>query len=238
MHFFEASIKAVSVAAMFALVSPWISLALLAVLVPQIRLEIEQSRMFMAFTYGETEQERRAGYVDRILTGRGEQKEMRLLALHGTLIERWKAMRGELRERLLEQRHRQVIGGLPVTGLRIAVSIGVATVLAYFLGDRILTPGSFVALFQGVDDMLGAGGSLGYSSRQLQAESAEVGYVRDFLDLSEDDSDWNSTRSGDGKPLLAVPFPRPVRQGLTVDDVWFAYPAIDSDPAHGAAGWW
>ena len=35
-----------------------------------LRLEIDRSRKFMAFTYGETPEERRAGYVDRILTGR------------------------------------------------------------------------------------------------------------------------------------------------------------------------
>ena len=181
MEFLRAVITAVSVAAMFAPVSPWISLALLAVLVPQVRLEIERSRMFMAFTYGETPEERRAGYVDRILTGRGEQKEMRLFALHAPLTERWRGMRHVLRERLFEQRRRQVVGMLPVTGLGVAVAVGVAGVLAYLLGDRVLTPGGFVALFQGSDDMLRAGGSLGYSSRELQGQSTEVGYVREFL---------------------------------------------------------
>ena len=235
MHFFQAAIAAVSVAAMFAPVSPWISLALLAVLAPQIRLEIEQSRMFMAFTYGETEEERRAGYVDRILTGRGEQKEMRLFGLHVPLTGRWRAMRQVLRERLLEQRHRQVVGGLPVTGLRIAVSVGVATALAYLLGDRILTPGRFVALFQGVDDMLGAGGSLGYSSRELQAQSVEVGYVRAFLGLPEHDGAWAGAQPDDGEPLRALPFPKPMRQGLSVHEVWFAYPAPGSDAADTSA---
>ena len=220
MHFSQAAITAVSVAAMFAPVSPWISLALLVVLVPQIRLEIEQSRMFLAFTYGETPEERRAGYVDRILTGRDEQKEMRLFSLHAPLTERWRRMRQVLRERLLDQRHRQVVGGLLVAGLRVAVAVAVAGVLAYLLGDRVLTPGRFVALFQGVNGMLRAGSSLGYSSRELQAQSAEVGYVREFLDLREED--------GAG---TAVPFPRPLRQGLAVDDVHFAYPAAGSGEA-------
>ena len=186
MEFSRAVVTAVSVAAMFAPVSPWISLALLAVLVPQIYLEVEHNRMFMAFTYGETPEERRAGYVDRLLTGRGEQKEMRLFGLHPLLTERWRGMRRVLRERLFEQRRRQFTGMLPVTGLRVAVGVGVAGVLAYLLGGRVLTPGSFVALFQGVADMLSAGGSLAYNSRELQTRSAEVGYVREFLDLAEE----------------------------------------------------
>lgn len=224
MHFFQALISAVTVSAMFAPVSPWMSLALLCVLVPQIRLEIEQSRKFMAFTYGETEEERRAGYVDRLLTGRDEQKEMRLFRLHGPLTGRWRVMRQVLRERLLDQRHRQAIGGLPVTGLRIAVSVGVAAVLAYLLGDRVLSPGRFVALFQGVDDMLRAGSSLGYSARQLQAESTEVGYVRGFLSLTADDIAPANAPQGEAG---GVAFPRPLRGGLIAEDIWFAYPAAD-----------
>ena len=238
LHFAQAVITVVSVAAMFAPVSPWISLALLAVLVPQIRIEIENTRLFMAFTYGETPEERRAGYVDRILTGRTEQKEMRLFGLHALLTERWRRMRRVLRERLFEQRRRQVLGGLPVTWLRVAVGVGVAGILAYLLGDRVLTPGRFVALFQGVDDMFGAGGSLAFNSRQLQSQSAEVGYVREFLDLPEGDGlGAEAATGGHGTfteaPVATerpgnAPFPRPLRQGLTVDDVHFSYPAAAS----------
>ena len=230
LQFFQAAVTAVSVAAMFAPVSPWISLALLAVLVPQVRLEIDRSRKFMAFTYGETPEERRAGYVDRILTGRGEQKEMRLFALHAPLTERWRGMRQVLRERLFEQRRRQILGVLPVSGLGVAVGVGVAGVLAYLLGHRVLTPGSFVALFQGVDDMLGAGSSLGYSSRELQAEAAEVGYVREFFDLAEEAGSATGPPGATGRSGKA-PFPRPLRQGIVAEGVHFAYPASASGQA-------
>ena len=227
LHVFEAAIKAVSVAAMFASVSPWITLVLLAVLAPQVRLDMEQSRRFMAFTYGETPEERRAGYVDRILTGRTEQKEMRLFDLHAPLTKRWRSTRRALRERLLDQRRRQVIGGLPATGLRVAVGLGVAVVLAYLLGGRVLTPGQFVALFQGVGDMLGAGGSLGFNSRELQARSTEVGYVRDFFDMSDGVEPKTQTPGDKGGTPFAA-FPRPIKSGLIVDNVHFAYPAAAS----------
>ncbi len=232
LHFSQAVITAVSVAAMFAPVSPWISLALLAVLVPQVRLEVGQSRKFMAFTYGATPEERRAGYVDRILTGRAEQKEMRLFGLHAPLAERWRGMRGVLRRRVLDQRQRLVVGGLPLTGLRVAVGVGVAGALAYLLGDRLLTPGRFVALFQGVDDMLEAGSTLGFSSWDLQVQSGEVGYVREFLDLPEQDG--AGTAMAGVAPTGPSPFPRPLRQGIRVDDVHFTYPAAGSDGADSA----
>lgn len=227
MSAFQAGIKAITVAAMFASVSPWISLVLLAVLLPQIRLEIAQSRMFMAFTYGETEEERKANYVNRLLTGREEQKEVRLFTLQEPLTERWKTRRQELRNRLMEQKRRQVIGGLPVTGLRIAVSVSVATALAYLLGDRALTPGHFVALFQGVNDMLSAGGSLGYNARELQAQAVEVGYVREFLNLPEENNAWTTTQQNNKN--ANKPYPNPLKQGLTIDNVYFAYPSTTTN---------
>ena len=107
---FQAGIQALSIAAMFAPVSLWISLTLLIVLVPQIRLAIKQSRMFMSLTYGQTEEMRRADYVDRALTGRGEQKETRLFALHQTLSQRWQAMRRSLRKQLWRQQKQQARG--------------------------------------------------------------------------------------------------------------------------------
>ena len=230
-HLFQAVIKVVTIAAMFTPVSPWISLALLAVLVPQVRLELEQSRMFMGFTYGETEEERRARYVGRVLTGRVEQKEMRLFGLHAPLTARWKAIRQELRGRLFEQKRRQVRGGLAVTGLRLAVSVGVATILAIFLGGRVLTPGRFVALFQGLNDMLGAAFSLGYHSRELQALTIEVAYVREYLGLTGDDGAWAPAQLEDAGGTRDKPFPRPLNQGFAVDDVWFAYPAAGDSEA-------
>ncbi|MDE2814782.1 MAG: ABC transporter ATP-binding protein, partial [Gemmatimonadota bacterium] len=228
MHLFQAGIKVLSIAAMFAPVSPWISLALLIVLVPQIRLTIEQSRRFMSFTYGQTEEMRRAGYVDQVLTGRGEQKEMRLFALHQTMSQRWRAMRRALREQLWGQKRQQVRGNLPGTGLRIGISAGVAVALAYFLGDRLLTPGRFVALFRGVDDMLGAGSSLSFNARELQELTIQVGYVREFLDLPEDDGAWMQQPPAAHGPPHNRPFPKPLREGFAVEDVWFAYPAADA----------
>ena len=219
---FQAGIQALSIAAMFAPVSLWISLTLLIVLVPQIRLAIKQSRMFMSLTYGQTEEMRRADYVDRVLTGRGEQKETRLFALHQTLSQRWQAMRRSLRKQLWRQQKQQARGALPVTCLRFGVSAGVAVALAYFLGDRLLTPGHFVALFWGVDDMLRAGSSLGYFSRELQNQSAEISYAREFLDLPEDDGAWLQRPPADREPTQ--PFPKPLREGFSVADVWFAYP--------------
>ncbi len=229
MHTFQAGIRVISIAIIFTSVSLWISLTLLIVLIPQILMSIEQSRRFMSFTYGQTEAMRRVGYVDRILTGRGAQKEMRLFALHQMLSQRWRAMRRALREQLWRQQNQLVRRELPVASLRLGASAGIAIALAYFLGDRLLTPGRFVALFRGVDDMLGAGSSLGYHSMTLQNQNAEISYVREFLDLPEDDGAWLQQPPADREPTR--PFPKPLREGFAVEDVWFAYPAASATKA-------
>ena len=139
---------------------------------------------------------------------------------------RWRSMRQALREQRWRRQKQMVRREHPVTGLRIGVSAGVAIALAYFLGDRLLTPGRFVALFRGVDDMLGAGSSLGFSSRDVQTWSTKVSYVREFLDLPEDDGAWLQRPPADREPTR--PFPKPLREGFAVEDVWFAYPATDT----------
>ena len=139
-----------------------------------------------------------------------------------------RAMRRALREQLWRQQKQLVQRELPVASLRIGVSAGVAVALAYFLGDRLLTPGRFVALFRGVDDMLGAGSSLGYHSMTLQNQNAEISYVREFLDLPENDGAWMQQPPADREPTQL--FPKPLREGFAVEDIWFAYPAETENP--------
>ena len=228
MHTFQAGIRVISIAAMFASVSLWISLTLLIVLVPQIRMSIEQSRRFMSFTYGQTEAMRRVGYVDRILTGRGEQKEMRLFALYQTLSQRWRSMRQALREQLWRQQKQLVRRELPVASLRLGASAGVAVALAYFSATGSLRPaalspysGEWTTCWEPVP-------SLGHHSMTLQNQNTEISYVREFLDPPEDNGAWMQQPPADREPTR--PFPKPLREGFAVEDVWFAYPAETENP--------
>ena len=75
--------------------------------------------------------------------------------------------------------------------------------------------------------MLGAGSSLGYHSMTLQNQNAEISYVREFLDLPEDDGAWMQRPPADREPTPSRSFPKPLREGFAVEDVWFAYPAAE-----------
>ena len=57
--------------------------------------------------------------------------------------------------------------------------------------------------------------------------------VRDTLHPEQDDA-WTTAQLGGKTQLADKPYPSPLRQGLTIDDVWFAYPSAGAD-AHEAA---
>ena len=77
--------------------------------------------------------------------------------------------------------------------------------------------------------MLRAGSSLGFAAWNLQVRTVDVGYVREFFDLSEDDGTWTQRPPADREPTR--PFPKPLREGFAVEDIWFAYPAADAAEA-------
>ena len=232
-------VSVLTVAYLFRPVSPWLSLALVAVLVPLALRAAEVSRQWMAFTYGQTEEQRRVRYVDGLLTGRGEQKEVRVFNLSPALGERWHRLRRTLRAGMLGQKRRGVVQSLPTTGLSLAVTVGTAFLLALALADHRLTTGAFVALFGGVGAVQGAMHRIAFSVRDLQTGATDVGYVRAFLDLPEADHPAASpstaaepiAAAGAGATAAASPsvavsaaFPNPLRHGIRLEGVTFSYP--------------
>ena len=212
----QGAIAVVTTALLFRAVSIWLSAVLIVVLVPLAVQAAESSRQWMSFTYGQTEEQRRVRYVDRLLTGRGEQKEVRTFNLHRTLADRWHRLRGALRVDMLQQKRRIVVHSLPTTGLSLAVTVGTAFLLALALMDHRLTTGAFVALFGGVGAIQGGMHRISYSVRDLQTGATDVGYVREFMGLPETDG---SPERGGG-----ASFPSPLRDGIRLTGVSFTYP--------------
>ncbi len=221
-------VSVVSVALLFGPVSPWLPAALVAVLIPQALWAAEVSRQWMAFTYGQTEEQRRVRYVDHLLTGRGEQKEIRVFDLQEPLTARWHRLRRALRAGMLRQKRRGVLQGLPTSGLSLAVTIGVAFLLAVALARHRITTGAFVALFGGVGMVQGAMHHIAFSVRDLQTGATDVGYVREFLGLPQTDGPEGGTGAAGAAAVGAAhgtaPFPQSLRHGIRLEAVTFTYP--------------
>ncbi len=212
----EGGIAVVTTALLFHVVYPWWPAVLVAVLVPLSIREAEINRQWMSFTYDQTEEQRRVGYVGGLLTGRGEQKEMRVFNLHLALGARWRDLRRTLRAAMLRQKRRGVMRGLPTQALSLGTTVATAFVLAMALADHRISTGAFVALFGGIGTVQGAMHRIVFSVRDLQTGATDVDYVRDFLALPETDA--GPERAGRG------PFPEPLRRGIHLEGVSFAYP--------------
>ncbi|HET7559485.1 MAG TPA: ABC transporter ATP-binding protein, partial [Limnochordia bacterium] len=213
LYFLRSLIQAIGVAALFWSISPWLTAALLLVVVPQTWLQVMQSRQFMGFHYGRTQAQRRAHYLERLITGRHEQKELRVFTLSGALIERWQGLLAGLREEGLGLQRRHALGALGGFAFGYAVSLGTAVWLAWALARRALTPGGFVALFRAIDQLDHAASSIGYCVREMHTRAVDAGYVRELLALPEPPP-----------PAARRPWPSAIRAGIRFENVTFAYP--------------
>lgn len=216
------AVQAATLALLFVPLSPWVALALVGATVWRSLRSVEVNRRWMSFTYDRTEDQRRLFYVTDLMTGRGEQKELRVFDLQGTLAARWQALRRELRARMLGEKQRYALFALPVDGLSLVLSIGVTVLLAIGLGHHRITVGAFVALFGAVRSLESAVASGTGVVLFLHTGATYVGYVRELL--SEEDG---AHADGDR------PFPAPLRDGIRCTGLTFTYPGRDRPVLQG-----
>ncbi|TNJ64402.1 ABC transporter ATP-binding protein [Paenibacillus hemerocallicola] len=206
-------ISVIGVAAIFWNVSPWLAVALVAVIVPRAVHGAKSSRKWMSFTYDQTEEQRRASYVSGLLTGRAEQKEMRVFDLSGTLSGRWESLRREQRTKAMQVKKGMELRGIPSSLLYWITETAVVVALGLWLAPQRITPGIFMSLFQGVGKMNAGAGSISFGIGILHKNAIDVGYVREFLQIPVDER----TR---GERL----FPAPLTEGIRLNGVSFSYP--------------
>jgi|GEM_PF-1700682 len=232
----QGAAAAVSLSLLFVPVSPWLAAVLLLAVVPQGLREAHLNAGWMAFTYGQTEGQRRAEYLDRLLVGRDEQKEIRAFTLQRPFADRWRRQRRDVRAQRLAEKGRMTWRAMPTQLLPGAVTLGTGLLLALRLAQHTLDVGAFVALLGG----LGAFGSarLGLLNgfKDTQEYAAEVGYLREFLALAGPVPDPAPSRSpAAGSPQQAPgPVPRtPLRDGTRCEGVAFTYPGRDRPTLRG-----
>lgn len=210
-------VSILSVSALFLAVSPWLTLALLAVTAPQSLLNAELNRRWLRFTYAQTEEQRRVGYVDELLTGRHEQKELRVFGLAEPLMARWRAMRSGLHRALMAERMVLARYRLGSEGLGFVVELSAVMAVAWRLVGRGLDAGAFVSLFQAVGQISRASSTISYNVGELHSMSGEIGYIREFLDLPEEEPGARTQ-----------PFPNPLRAAIRLEGVSFQYPGASA----------
>jgi len=206
-----------SFAAGLAVYAPWLIGLLLLALVPAFLGEAHFNAQSYSLDFGRTPQRRELDYVRQTGASVETAKEVKIFGLHGFLVERYRTLADEFYEanRKLAAR-RAGWGGLftaiGTAGYYVAYAfIAWRTLRGDFsIGDLTFLAGSFRRLRNLLEGLL-----IGFSQVAGQAL-----YLDDLFSFFEIEPEIVS-------PADARPFPMPVRDGFTFEDVGFRYPGAE-----------
>jgi len=195
---------------------PAILLAMLAVLF--IRLKF--TKVLFQWQKNRIQLERRAGYLDWLITSDIHAKELRL----GNLGTHLKGLYSDLRQRIRKEHYaiekRKAVAELIVSGLGTAIFAGAITYLvlrtlagSLSVGDLVL----FVLLFRRAES---SGQEFIRHASKLYDDQLFLGQLFGFLSVEPE-------IKGPATPLA---LPAPISSGLKFEDVTFRYPS-NSEPA-------
>lgn len=215
-------VQLITISLFFTSISPWLPPLLIVMQIPSLFLAGKSEKLWMDVTYAQTEEQRKADYVSGLLTGRKEQKELRLLDLRSEFQHRWRERRHHVRTASLAVRRTITFLQIPSDWINLAAMAVILFASAYQLADRSMTVGLFVAVFQASYSYFEAYHSVLYGIRETLQGAGEAGFVREFLQSTSvqinDDSHKRSLKHA---------FPLPMRSGIKLDRVSFRYPERD-----------
>ncbi len=235
--------QAIGYAVGLATLTPVLLLIVLVATVPAVAGFVVGGQVYWAVLSEQTRERRLADYYAALLTDRGFAKEVRLYRLSEYLIERWAALfwrtRDEQRRRAARLALRQRTTILISTG---AIMLGLLWVVAEGLGHA--TAGEYALLFASLNGLVGVTFGLADTFKVLGEGSGYAGEFRAFTRLPVEgvagvpageratpggnapDGTAHQAPTGSA-PQPLQPFPRPLRQGIRFEDVWFTYPGSE-----------
>jgi ATP-binding cassette, subfamily B, bacterial len=207
----------VSFAAGLVVYAPWLIALLILALVPAFLGEAHFNAQSYSLNYVRTPQRRELDYVRQTGASVETAKEVKIFGLNAFLIERYRA----LAEAIYEENRRLAARRAGWGGLLTAIgTMGYYVAYAYIawgtlrggfsIGDLTFLAGSFRRLRTLLEGLL-----IGFSQVAGQAL-----YLDDLFSFFEIEPEIVS-------PPNARPFPSPVREGFTFEDVGFRYPGSE-----------
>lgn len=161
-----------------------------------------------------TSTERKAGYINWLLTDSSHAKEVRLFNLGPLLMRRFRELRMKLRKGRLSITRRRSVADLGAQLIAAAAIYGSYAYVAYqaiwgkiTLGDMVMFYQAFISIQGFLQGMLG-------SLAGLYEDNLFLSNLYEFLDLKRTVVE----------PVQAVPVPKPMQSGIVLDHVSFQYP--------------
>lgn len=195
---------------------------------------------------------RLANYYADLLTDRRSAAEVRLYGLAPYLLGRWTALYWEAQN---AQRRLALRMGLR-QATSLVFSLGATALALWWVAarlSRVHSAGLYAVLFQAVGGFLSALHSLAGCANQLGQHAGYAADLQSFLALpvAEAGKLPRGTHHGDPDPApadrparwadAATPvsarrsFPRPLRDGVRFEEVWFSYPGADAPTLCGVS---
>jgi ATP-binding cassette subfamily B protein len=201
----------------------WImAVVLVAAALPGIAVRVVYAGKMYRWQRERTQTQRKASYLNWILTGSQHAKEVRLFGLGDLLAGRFDGLRRVLRGEQLALSRKRSLGELVAqVGATLAV-FGSLAFIAYRAVHGVITLGDMVMYFQAFQRGLGYLRDLLGAMAGLYEDNLFLQNLFEFLDLDPRVRD----------PEHPVPVPCPLRKGLVVDRVCFRYPSTDRDVLH------
>jgi ATP-binding cassette subfamily B protein len=191
-----------------------IALILFAAVLPGVLVRIKYANRMYQWHQERTKTERQALYINWVLTGDIHAKEVRLFGLGDLLIDRFSKLHSKLRhEKLAIGKKRSIADFLAQASATIAV-FGSFAFIAYRTVHGNITLGDMVMYFQAFQRGLSSMRDLLGGMASLYEDNLFLSNLFEFLTLKP-----KVTEPADPSPV-----PRPLQQGIALENVSFQYP--------------
>lgn len=188
--------------------------ALILTAVPYFVVRLQQSNRLFSWERERTPLERKAWYVNMLLTRADAAKEVRLFDLGPRLCSWFREARGVLRHERIVLERRWALAGLAAQIIGVAGVFGVYSFVAIRTFQGALTVGDLVMYFQAVQRASSFLEGLGWSTSNLYESNLFLTTLEEFLAVKS------------RLPVAAQPkpYPHPIAQGIRFERVSFRYP--------------
>ncbi|UVT21406.1 MAG: ABC transporter ATP-binding protein [Nitrospira sp.] len=196
----------------------WLHWGIIPVLVltaiPYLLVRVQQSNLLYAWERERIPLERKAWYVNTLLTQATAAKEIRLFNLGPRLREWFQETRSVLRREFIALEQRWAVKTLIAQIIGVAGVFGICSFVAVRTFHGLLTVGDLVICFQAVQRASGFLEGLGQSVASLYESNLFLTTLDEFL----------SIQSRLPTAIPPKPLPRSITQGIVFDHVSFQYP--------------
>ena len=182
--------------------------------IPYFFVRLQQSNKLFAWERERTPLERKAWYVNMLLTQATAAKEIRLFDLGPRLRQWFQDARSVLRQERIALERRWALAGLAAQIVGVAGVFGVYSFVAFRTFQGLLTVGDLVMYFLAVQRASGFLEGLGWSVSSLYESNLFLTTLHEFLGIKSRLPESSHSKR----------FPQPIMQGITFDHVSFQYP--------------